>query len=171
MIKKINLNTVTLFRIGYIKIAPGTVASLFTTLILYLLLTYGFKGIEIYIIYFLIFLFLYSLYAIGNLKNHFEKSDPKEIVIDEVVGQSLVIILATSTSNNSSFQWYIYYFLIFRLFDIVKIFPCNLIDRKMKNSLGVMLDDIIAAIYSVYIPPIILMIGLLMWTRLGVWIN
>ena len=41
----------------------------------------------------------------------------------------------------------------------------------MKNSLGVMLDDIIAAIYSVYIPPIILMIGLLMWTRLGVWIN
>ena len=93
MIKKINLKIVTFFGIGYIKIAPGTAASLVTTVILYLLFTYGFKGIGIYIIYFLIFLFFYSLYAINSLKNHFKKDDPQEIVIDEVIGQSIPIVV------------------------------------------------------------------------------
>ena len=178
MIKKINLKIVTLFGIGYIKIAPGTAASLVTTVILYLLFTYGFKGIGIYIIYFLIFLFFYSLYAINSLKNHFKKDDPQEIVIDEVIGQSIpIVVLAYQIDMfnpdkvGTPFIWCIFYFLVFRLFDIVKIFPCNIIDKKMKNSLGIMLDDIIAGIYSIIIPLFIYIVGSLFLARLNVWIN
>ena len=40
-------------------------------------------------------------------------------------------------------------FLVFRFFDIFKIYPANLIDKKMINSLGVLLDDLIAAIYTI----------------------
>ena len=40
------------------------------------------------------------------------------------------------------------FFLLFRLFDILKPFPINLIDKKLKNGFGVVLDDVLAGIFT-----------------------
>ena len=89
----------------------------------------------------------------------FKKKDPKEIVIDEFIGQSIpltfyffqgfISIKELTFFKGYSFEgWIIISFILFRFFDIVKPFPINIVDKKMKNGLGVMLDDIIAGIYS-----------------------
>ncbi len=72
--------------------------------------------------------------------------DPKKVVVDEVVGQWLVI----STVPPDLVLFLIGFFL-FRFFDIVKTWPANAIDRHLKGGLGIMLDDVIAAIYSAFI--------------------
>ena len=75
--------------IGKIKYAPGTVASLFTS-ILFLLLINVFNFTIIFLITLIIF--LYSFVAINNSFDEFESEDPQEIVIDEVVGQMLTLL-------------------------------------------------------------------------------
>ena len=80
--------------------------------------------------------------------------DAKEIVIDEFVGQNiplfflLFIPLNTNTYNKDFVTLIILSFFFFRFFDILKPYPINLIDKKMKNGFGVMLDDVIAGIFS-----------------------
>ena len=81
MIRKLNLLFVTFFGIGYIKVAPGTIASLFTCIILYFIFHQINFDLVPYILLILIFLFFYSLFAIKTSVTFFNKSDPKEIVI------------------------------------------------------------------------------------------
>jgi len=166
MIKKLNLLIVTFFGIGYIKVAPGTFASMFTCIILYFSLHQINFFLVPYILLTLIILFFYSLFAIKTSVTFFNKSDPKEIVIDEVIGQSLPIlffeyvlfILPDSHISSASvvyhplglgWETYLSLFLIFRFFDIFKPFPINWFDKKIKNSFGVLFDDIFAAIYTI----------------------
>ena len=73
-----------------------------------------------------------------------EEKDPQIIVVDEVVGQGLVLAIAPITPIA-----YLLAFILFRLFDIYKPWPIYLIDRKMKGAVGIMLDDVIAALYAV----------------------
>ena len=177
MIKNFSYSVITLFGIGEkIREAPGTVASLITTIFLYLIFLYTSQHIQFFIFVIIVCIFFYSLVTIKSIENKFKKKDPKEIVIDEVVGQSIPIYFfefnlslihdfpkyhyvengpnfyVFDWSNDASilpWQFYIAFFVLFRFFDILKIFPCNIIDKKMKNSLGVMLDDIIAGIYVI----------------------
>jgi len=151
MIKKFNLYFLTFFFIGKIKYAPGTFASLFTcVLFLFLINTFNFSTL------FLItsIIFIYSFFAINNSFEEFKSEDPQEIVIDEVVGQMLVLIAIPVYETLYPLP-FIYYclvsFLLFRLFDIWKPFPVNYADNNISGSLGIMLDDIIAAIYSILI--------------------
>ena len=92
MTKKINLIFVTFLGAGYIKIAPGTFASLITSIIFYYLFRLYFS-IEYFLILCLamILVFTYSLYAIKTTENEFKQKDAKQIVIDEVIGQSIPI--------------------------------------------------------------------------------
>ena len=149
MIKKFDLFFLTFFMIGKIKYAPGTVASLFT-LILFLLLINIFNFTIIFLITLIIF--LYSFVAINNSFNEFQSDDPQEIVIDEVVGQMLTLIAIPIYETLYPLPM-IYYcvagFLLFRLFDIWKPFPINYVDSNMSGPSGIMLDDIIASIYSI----------------------
>ena len=83
-----------------------------------------------------------------------EDKDPKEIVIDEFIGQSIPIYLyeishGTLKNTQEALLFYIYIFILFRFFDIKKPFPINILDKKLKNSLGVILDDIVAGVYVV----------------------
>ena len=81
-----------------------------------------------------------------------------EIVFDEFVGQSIPLIALLYPKFIMNFDatiytkyfylWIVLSFFLFRFFDIIKPFPINLVDEKMKNALGVMLDDIIAGIYT-----------------------
>jgi len=151
MIKKFNLFFLTFFMIGKIKYAPGTIAS-FITCLLFLLLINIFN-IEIIFLITLI-IFFYSFHAINNSFNEFKSEDPQEIVIDEFVGQMLTL-LAIPIYETLYPLPIIYYcvaaFLLFRLFDIWKPYPISYIDDNTSGPLGIMLDDIIASIYSILI--------------------
>ena len=152
MINKIGLSILTMFGIGYIKYAPGTVASLVTCLFYYFLtvIEINFK----YFFFIFIILLIYSIILIDKLSHHFKKKDPKEIVIDEFFGQSIPLlapIMMTTSFNFRKEDFFFFFsaFILFRFFDILKPFPINLIDKKMKNGLGVILDDIVAGIYTI----------------------
>jgi phosphatidylglycerophosphatase A len=150
MIKKINILILTMFNIGNSKYAPGTVASFATSLIF--IFIYSLQINIIILILAVSIIFIYSVYAIDKLKNHFDEIDSKKIVIDEFVGQAIPILTIYNfipSINTGKFILYILIsFFLFRLFDILKPYPINIIDQKIKNGFGVMLDDVIAGIYS-----------------------
>ena len=155
MIKKLNYYFITLFVFGNsIDKYRGTWASLFTTLFLFILI-HGIK-IPILIIFLsLSLILLYSFFAIKSCLNNFENDDPQEIVIDEFLGQSIPIILYETFHPNrantvlETLQIYFWFFLLFRLFDGLKPFPIDYIDRKYKNTFGILFDDILAGFYVV----------------------
>jgi len=92
--------------------------------------------------------------AINNSFNEFKSDDPQEIVIDEVVGQMLTLIAIPIYETLYPLPT-LYYcaaaFLLFRLFDIWKPYPISYVDNDVKGALGIMLDDILASIYSIIV--------------------
>ena len=155
MITKFNILFLTLLKIGKIKYAPGTIASLFTCLLFLLLI----NVFDILIIFFCtLIIFGYSFIAINNSYNTFNAKDPQEIVIDEAVGQMLPL-LAIPIYETLYLLPKVYYcvaaFVLFRLFDIWKPFPINYVDNNTKGAIGIMLDDILAGIYTIIILTIV----------------
>ncbi|MDB9761081.1 phosphatidylglycerophosphatase A [Pelagibacteraceae bacterium] len=158
MIKKISILILNMFGVGNSKYAPGTVASFITTLIFIYFYTIH---VNILILVFcLIIIFIFSVYSIDKYQNFFDTIDAKEIVIDEFIGQSIPILTIYSfvgKNDMSNFMlWALVSFVLFRLFDITKPYPINKIDNNMKNGFGVMLDDILAGIYSAVVLLIII---------------
>ena len=153
MIKKINYLIVTCFGIGSFRFAPGTITSLITTVFLYSLFNIiNLSNNTILII--LLIVFIYSFYAVSEYIKFNENKDPKEVVIDEFIGQSIPIYLyeishGTVKDSKESVLFYLYIFILFRYFDIKKPFPVNFFDKKFKNSFGVIVDDVIAGLYVV----------------------
>jgi len=151
MIKKFNLFFLTFFMIGKIKYAPGTFASLASCL-LFLLLIIFFDFTFIFFITLIIF--SYSFIAINNSFDEFKSDDPQEIVVDEVAGQ-LLSLLAIPIYETLYPLPIIYYciasFILFRLFDVLKPYPVNYVDNNIKGALGIMLDDVLAAFYSIIV--------------------
>ena len=132
----------TLFGIGYFPYAPGTVASAFTVILWYFFLQ--FFSIYTYIILILLAIIL-SIYLINlHLTDH-SSDDPSEIVIDEFIGQSLPLMFL---NQNSELFEIFFVFICFRIFDIYKIYPVNLVE-KVKGSVGIIGDDIIAGVYTI----------------------
>ena len=182
MIDKFLLHFVTLFGVGKLKKAPGTIASLITTLVFYLyfktIKPLEFISVKDDLILLLFVLIIASYYAIEKAKSHFKSQDPKEIVIDEVCGQLIPLItivviiggLDTYTRqgladyflkvNSINMELYILIsFISFRFFDIVKPFPVGYFDKKYKNSFGILFDDIVAGICAAILIAIPLLIA------------
>ena len=155
MINKLNSIFVTFFGIGKIKKIPGTFASLATTLLLFFL--FHILNVSPNIILFaVIIIFLISLYAINIFIKDLSNKDPKEVVIDEVIGQSIPLYLYEVSHNvpkdfNDALKFYLIIFILFRFFDIAKPFPVNYFNKNFKNSFGVIMDDVVAALYVVLI--------------------
>ena len=153
MIKTFNSLFVTMFGIGKIKMIPGTVGSLATIIILFVL----FHTLDIssnLILLGLIIIFIYSFSAVASHTENSENKDPKEIVIDEFIGQSIPIYLyeishGTEKSPNEAIIFYAICFVLFRFFDIRKPFPVSFFDKNYKNSFGVIMDDVFAGLYVV----------------------
>ena len=153
MIKTFNYLFVTCFGIGFFKFAPGTITSFVTTIFLFSL----FHIINLsnnFILTVLILIFVYSFFAVSEYIRDNKNKDPKEIVIDEFIGQSIPIYLyeiAHGTTKNfqEAALFYSYIFILFRYFDIKKPFPVNYFDKNFKNSFGVILDDVVAGLYVV----------------------
>jgi len=153
MIKTFNTLFVTMLGLGKIPKIPGTFGSLATVILLY----FFFHILNIssnIILVGLIIIFIYSFSAVAiHIKNK-ENKDPKEIIIDEFIGQSIPIYLyeishGTDKLPDEAIIFYGVCFVLFRFFDIVKPFPVSFFDNKFKNSFGVIMDDVCAGFYVV----------------------
>jgi len=153
MIKTFNYLFVTCFGIGTFRFAPGTITSFITTIFLFSLF-HIIKLSSNTILFGLVLIFIYSFYAVSEYIKDNENKDPKEVVIDEFIGQSIPIYLyeishRTIKDSQESALFYLYIFILFRYFDIKKPFPVSYFDKKFKNSFGVILDDVVAGLYVV----------------------
>ena len=142
-----------MFGLGKIKFMPGTFGSLATTIFLfYLFQTLNISSDIILIVW--IIIFIYSFYAVSTHTRDSKDKDPREIIIDEFLGQSIPIYLyeishVTTKESNEAIIYYGLFFILFRYFDIMKPFPVNFFDKNFKNSFGVIMDDICAGLYVV----------------------
>ena len=88
-------------------------------------------------------LFVAGWWAAERVARRSGIADPGFVVIDEVVGQALVLALAPHN------PWaYAAGFVLFRIADIVKPWPIRAIEAKFRNGFGIMVDDLAAAVYA-----------------------
>ena len=155
MLNKINFLFVTLFWIGKIKKVPGSFASLATALFLFFLF-HVLNASPNLVLFSVIIIFFISLYAINIFIKDLTNKDPKEVVIDEFIGQSIPICLYEIAHNipketDQILKFYFIMFILFRIFDITKPYPVSYYDKNFKNSFGVIMDDVCAGLYVVAI--------------------
>ena len=153
MIKTLNTLFVTMFGLGKVPKIPGTFGSLATVIVLYFFFHVLNVSSNIILICLLI-IFIYSFSAIASHIKDNEVKDPKEIIIDEFIGQSIPIYLyeishGTEKSHDEAVIFYAICFVLFRFFDIAKPFPVSFFDKNFKNSFGVIMDDVCAGFYVV----------------------
>ncbi len=137
--KKISYYFSSSFGVGNSKLFPGTLASLITLPIVWLIRDFFSLN------FFLIILVFYSLISYFLIKiciKNIEDKDPKYIVTDEHIGQSISLIFCDQEILD-----YITSFILFRFFDIFKPFPIYLVDKYVKNAFGVIFDDVLAGIF------------------------
>ena len=151
----INFLFVTLFGIGKLKKIPGSYASLATTIFLFILFHILNFSPNIVLIG-VIIVFLNSLYAVNIFIKDMDNKDPKEVVIDEFIGQSIPICLYEvahegTKETNEVLTLYFIMFILFRIFDIAKPYPVSYYDKNFKNSFGVIMDDVCAGLYVVVV--------------------
>lgn len=131
----------TFFNVGKFPLAPGTLASLITTIVFYLVNVYLKPSIYGQIAA-VVLLFIIGIPAAAASEKHFQKKDPGQCVIDEVPGQMIALLFIPY-----SIGLYAAGFFLFRFFDIIKPFPVKQADR-IKGGFGIMFDDILAGLYS-----------------------
>ena len=149
----INFLFVTLFGIGKLKKIPGSYASLATTIFLVFIFHILSFPPNIIIILVIIMFFI-SLYAVNIFIKDLDNKDPKEVVIDEFIGQSIPICLYEiahegTKETSQVLTFYFIMFILFRIFDIVKPYPVSYYNKNFKNSFGVIMDDVCAGLYVV----------------------
>ncbi len=153
MIKTFNSLFVTMLGLGKIKFIPGTIGSLATVIILYVI----FHILNVssnFVLLGLVIIFIYSFPAVSIYIKDSENKDPGEIIIDELIGQSIPIFAyeishGTEKSSDEALIFYCICFVLFRFFDIVKPFPVSFFDKNFKNSFGVIMDDVCAGFYVI----------------------
>ena len=153
MIKTLNILFVTMFGLGKVPKIPGTFGSLATVILLY----FFFHILDLssnIILLFLGIVFIFSFSAVGTYIQDNKNKDPKEVIIDEFIGQSIPIFLyeishGIKKTSDEAIIFYIICFVLFRFFDIIKPFPVSFFDKNYKNSFGVIMDDVCAGFYVV----------------------
>ena len=142
-----------MFGLGKVKRIPGTIGSLAAVIILYIFFHKLNLSLNIILIA-LVIIFIYSFSAVAAYIKDNENKDPKEVVIDEFIGQSIPIYLyeishGVEKSPDEAIIFYGVCFVLFRFFDIAKPFPVNFFDKNFKNSFGIIMDDVCAGFYVV----------------------
>lgn len=85
-----------------------------------------------------------GVWAAGRAEKHFGKTDPGQVVIDEVVGQMITLLLWP----DATWKWLLAGFVLFRIFDVLKPFPARRLEHA-PGGWGIMLDDVAAGTYGV----------------------
>ena len=127
---------------GYLPKAPGTWGSLVGLLLFFLLHN---LSLEIYLAV-IAGIFVIGTFAAGEAEKIMDHQDPGLVVIDEIVGMLITMIAVPATPLAMVLG-----FILFRIFDILKPFPVNFFDQRFHGGLGIMLDDVMAGIYSLII--------------------
>ena len=132
----------TVFYVGRIPFAPGTICS-FLAFISWYYLRFYVEGV--FILYGSLILFFIGVAVSTIYSESIKKEDPPEVVIDEWVGQWIALWLIPH-----SFNWGFLSFTIFRIFDILKLGPVKGMD-DIKSGTGIMMDDVVAGIFALLI--------------------
>ena len=146
MSKKIALVIATYFGLGLSPKAPGTVGSVGTIPLAFVLAYFFFIFCFVIVS---ILIFVVGTLATDEIIRDQEEKDPGKVVVDEVVGQLLAFtFVADSMLYHNLQNWWIYLLGLaaFRFFDICKMGPVKWFDSKMKNAVGVMMDDVCAGL-------------------------
>ena len=131
------------FGSGYLPFAPGSWGSAAILLPAILIqFFFGWQGL----LYASVILFFIGALAVKLFLKSDPRRDPPEITIDEMAAQLLVV-----TAVDLNFASYLWAFVLFRIFDIVKPWPISLIEAKFPPVLAIMLDDMAAALYALLI--------------------
>ena len=131
----------TWFGLGKFRYAPGSLGSLSALpLAWWLSNSYGSQTL----ISVSIILFIMGVWASETYAKNIGQADPGSVVIDEVAGQLFTLCFVTVDLWTLAAG-----FVLFRFFDMTKPWPINWIDKKVKSGFGIMLDDIIAAIFAI----------------------
>jgi phosphatidylglycerophosphatase A len=131
------------FYSGYAPIAPGTAGSVVGLVVIWLVFGPLWMRSPALCLTVFAIAFAISCWISDRAEKIFDQHDDSRIVIDEVLGMA-----ATMFGNPLAFPWLMAGFLLFRVADVIKPWPASLIDRRMRNGAGVMLDDLAAAIYA-----------------------
>ena len=132
----------TVLYIGRLPLAPGTWCS-FIALVAWYILRFWIAGN--FILYASLILFFVGV-AVSTIHSEtLEEDDPSEIVIDEWVGQWLALWMLPH-----SFLWGLVAFGFFRIFDIFKPGPIQMMD-DIKSGVGIMMDDVVAGILALFV--------------------
>ena len=127
------------FFIGTIPFAPGTFGSILGLPIVYLLS-------RLNLLLSVSFILLFIFFAIGiasAAEKILNQKDPSEIVVDEIAG-----LMVSFTGLPFDLKTAIAGFIVFRAFDILKPFPIRMLQDKLNGGSGVVLDDVLAGIYT-----------------------
>ena len=134
----------TWFGSGLMPIASGSWGSAAALPFAYLILRAGGPDAGAYLLGgAALVVFVVGVWAAGIYARHAGIGDPGAIVIDEVAGQWLTLTVAPPRLIEFALG-----FFLFRLFDVLKPWPANWADRRVKGGFGVMLDDVFAGIYA-----------------------
>jgi phosphatidylglycerophosphatase A len=127
------------FGVGYSPLAPGTLGTLIAIPVYYFLSEIPPPVYEITLIGF----FFLSVWISENAEVFFRKKDDSRIVIDEMMGFLITMLWVPKTT-----LFIIVGFILFRFFDILKPFPIRHLEKRLEGGFGVVLDDVMAGIYS-----------------------
>jgi phosphatidylglycerophosphatase A len=127
----------TVLGVGYAPVAPGTFGSAAGLLLWFVLPKTA--AIQVLAI---VVLFAAGSWSGSIAERHFGRTDPGQVVIDEVMGMLITLFM-----NPVGWKGAIVAFLLFRLADIVKPFPANRLE-SLPGGVGVMADDGMAAVYA-----------------------
>ena len=132
-----SLAIATVFGIGYVPIAPGTFGSA-AGLLLWMVL----PGATLVQGAAIVALFVLGSIAGNAAEHHFGRTDPRQVIIDEVMGMLITLFL-----NPVDLKGAFVGFLFFRATDVIKPYPANRLEG-LPGGIGVMADDAMAAIYA-----------------------
>jgi phosphatidylglycerophosphatase A len=127
----------TVLGVGYAPVAPGTFGSAAGLLVWWLLPeSAAVQAVAIVII------FAAGSWGGNIAERHFGRTDPGQVVIDEVMGMLITLFL-----NPVGWKGALAGFLLFRVFDVIKPYPANKLEQ-LHGGVGVMADDAMAAVYA-----------------------
>ena len=141
--RKLILFFATGFGSGYAPVAPGTAGSVVGLVLIWIAWGPLWRRAPWLCLLIFAVAFVVSCWISDRAEQIFEQHDDSRIVLDEVLGMA-----ATMFGNPITLGWMVAGFALFRIADVIKPWPASLIDRRVRNGAGVMLDDLAAAIYA-----------------------
>lgn len=147
--KKFDIMLTTIFGVGYLKPAPGTYGSLMAAIFIF-----APSNFQLYLITILLIITFISIGSINRMEIVFG-NDPSIVVIDEFLAMGFIYLSGLLPNDNFT---NLLAFLFFRVFDIFKPFPINLLNNK-KGAVFVLADDFLAGLYTVILIKLLIFIN------------